>query len=477
MPSRVQNVKDDSLICKQGRFNIIPRSVRPYKATIIKWGLIGYLIRIAIMPLFAQTDLILIARTGVILCQNHQLVLSAYSLGSITWIFASVYALFNPILPNTVLSELTSNTSYTPSFALSSLFHLSQQGISVFLFISKIPYLVFDFALALLLLHMIDNGEKALLAFKLWIINPISIFISYAVGQFDIIPTFFLILALFFFKRRRELPSILSLGVCGALKMFGFLFMLPMALIYLKEHSSLKSKIKHLFLMFIVGFLPLAVSQISIFLTPIYYESANLASPFKFEIHGFFGNAFYSRGELGNPLLISVFSYILEYSFRLGLDTLGSIEIYTIPFIYGLFLSGIVYVRDWSFEKLWKAFLLFLIAYYAFAFFHPQWFVWGLPLLILLVAEDRNRYLNLYLLLIPLFFILTCYWNDYLTSLFMPIIHQAYFWPGPHDLLNYLGFPVYPVISIFRSIFSAVCIIFIVLMLGIDRLLHMSKTK
>jgi Gpi18-like mannosyltransferase len=338
--------------------------------------------------------------------------------------------------------------------------------------VSKIPYLIFDFALALLLLHMIDDGKKASLAFKLWMLSPISILISFAVGQIDIMSAFFLVLALYFFKKRRELSSIVSLGICGIVKMFGMLFILPMALIYLKKRSGLKSKAKHLSLMLIVGFLPLAVDQISTLFTTTYYESANLAWPISNEVIGFFGKTFYSFGQQGNAILRGVFLRFLDFSASFA--TYSFDKIYFTVFIYGLFLLGVVYLKDWSFERVWKAFLVFLLAYYAFALFHPQWFLLAVPLLIFAVAEDRDRYFRLYLLLVALYFVYVCYWNGFFTSMLAPILHQAYFWPGQIELLNNLNLPGYQVINIFRSILSAVFVVFAALILRIDRLLHKS---
>jgi len=266
-----------------------------------------------------------------------------------------------------------------------------------------------------------------------------------------------------------------SIGICGALKMFGLLFVPPMALIWLREHNALnpRTKAKCLFTMLVVGLLPLVISQLATFLTPVYYESANPVWPLKQEIHGFFGNDFIALGQPGNPLIKDVYYFAVDYSIGVGLGSslLYLVLVYSFPFVYGLFLLGMNYVKQWSFTRVWKAFLIFLLAYHAFSFFHPQWFVLALPLLVLLAVEDHDRYFKLYLLLVPLFFLITFYYPDFLTSVFIPSIHSAYFWPGPHDLLNYLGVPVYPTIGIFRTFFAALCIVFIGLIIGLDHLL------
>lgn len=455
------STRDDSQPTNtQDRFSIIPKSVQPYKQEIVKWAIVGYIIRTAMMPLFSHADLIFIARTGLIMLQNHQLVIGPYP-SFITLTFAFTYLLFGPFLPSSIVSQLTSNVSISPN-ALFSLYNLSRSNIITFLFISKIPYLIFDFALAVLLLHMIDDGRMALRAYKLWILNPIAIFISFAMGQFDIIPTFFFVLALYFYKKRKELSSIASIGICGAFKLFGLLFVLPMAIMNLKEHSKVgfKAGARLILTMLVVAFLPLAVSQAVTFLMPTYYESANVAWPLTQEIAGFFGHTFYSLGQPGNPLIISIFNYAVDNSIGFAV---GPILLYSFPFVFALFLIGISYVEKWPFARAWKVFLVFLLAYYAFSFFNPQWFVLALPLLVLLVAENCNRYFGLYILLIPLFFILTFIYPDFLTSIFIPIIHRAFFWPTPQDWLNQLGLPFYPTISVFRTFFAAVCVIFIAL--------------
>jgi Gpi18-like mannosyltransferase len=334
------------------------------------------------------------------------------------------------------------------------------------------PYLVFDIALSILFFYLINDEKKALLAFKLWIANPISIYICYVMGQFDIIPAFFLMLALYFFKKRRELSCIVSIGISAAFKLFGLLFLPPMAIIYSKEHAGLKSKAKHLSIMLIIGALPLVVSQIATLLTPTYYESANLAWPVVSEVNGFYGKTFYIMGQGGNVLNTSLF-YLLNYS--TSLKTVSFDTIYLVILIYGLFLLGVTYFANWSLGKVWKSFLVFLLAYYAFSLFHPQWFLLGLPLLILLVSEDRSRYFGIYVLLVSLFFVFLGYWNDFFTSIFIPIIHQAYFWQGEIDTLNGLGLQGYQIISIFRSLLSAVCIVLIGFILKVDRLFQKSK--
>ena len=68
--------------------------------------------------------------------------------------------------------------------------------LNLHLMLLKIPYLFFDIPIAFMLMKMFDQKWK-LLVFVLWIFNPVDLYATYMMGQFDIIPTFFVILALY----------------------------------------------------------------------------------------------------------------------------------------------------------------------------------------------------------------------------------------------------------------------------------------
>jgi hypothetical protein len=434
---------------------IFPENVRQYALTILKWAVVGYLIRIAIMPLFAHEDVSINALDSFTLLERHQMY-PFYPL-PIYLLFASVYVLFGPFLPQIFTHEILSNTTYWP-VPLFQVYHVTQQGIQTLIFVSKIPMLIFDFALAFLLLHLITDGKKAVLAFKLWMLCPISIFISYFFGQFDVIPTFFLMLAFYFFKKHKVKWSMFSLGLCAAFKVFGLFFVPALVLIYIGEQKNLLSKVRQMFLTVGISIFPLLISKIGSFIIPIYYESANTALLGKFEVTGFWGNAYYLGSQVTNPLLTEL-NYVGQSA---GIGT-SSILSYVFPGVYCLFLFGVVYWRKWSAESL---FLIPLLIFYILNPFYPQWFLWIMPLSVLMAANYRDWFLKLYLLFIPLYFIFICSQNAHLTSnLLSPTILQAYYWPGPIDLLDSIGLPGSRIIDLFRSVFSATFLMYLILIL------------
>lgn len=440
---------------KLGR--ILPETVRSYKTTIVKWMIIGYLIRLAVMPLFIHGDLINIASMGFLLKETHQLLPSSYP-ALISYLFAALYVIFDPVLhSHMIFSDITSNTSYTPT-TLCYGFRLSEPGIFTFFFVSKLPNLIFDFALALLLLHLIDNEKKGLSALKLWMINPVSLYVSFCVGQFDVIPVFFLTLTLYFFKMKKAEWAMLSLGVTTAFKIFGLLLALPLALIFVKENRSSIARMKKTVKLVGVTLLPLVLVILSSFLIADYYISANAAAS-GFDINGFFGKTQYDRGRPIHSYFSGLFFYFIDYSSSLA--TLPGFRdvIYLFPLIYGLFLLGVIHWGDWSFERFWKVTLIFFLVYYSVSLFHTQWFLWAQPLLVLLVVENR-KFLKLYLVSIPLYFVYTLYWFS-----------------GLEPLMNSIGLPGVQTVNLLRSFLSALLIFTALLILIPERIQNIVKKK
>ncbi len=106
------------------------------------------------------------------------------------------------------------------------------------LFILKIPNLFFDLLTgALLCLFLDPKFQKR--ALVLWFFNPISLYIIYAISNFDIVPTFLTILSVYFYKKTKFLSSGISLGVGVSLKIFPLLY-LPFLVLPLLIHKKIK---------------------------------------------------------------------------------------------------------------------------------------------------------------------------------------------------------------------------------------------
>ena len=203
-------------------FNILPHYVAPHGNTLIRWMIVGYIIRVALIPLFPNRDPLALMRVAFVLKERHQLIPTAYP-EPITYFLTFIYIIFDPLLPRGVFSDFFTNTAYTPDL-LSVPFRISEPGLFTYLFITKMPFLAFDLLLGFMLLYLLKDSKQSLLAFKLWMINPVTLYVSYAFGQYDIIPVFFIILSLYFLQNERMKSTMLSLGVASAFKTFGLLF-------------------------------------------------------------------------------------------------------------------------------------------------------------------------------------------------------------------------------------------------------------
>lgn len=418
-------------------FNILPHYVAPHGNTLIRWMIVGYIIRVALIPLFPNRDPLALMRVAFVLKERHQLIPTAYP-EPITYFLTFIYIIFDPLLPRGVFSDFFTNTAYTPDL-LSVPFRISEPGLFTYLFITKMPFLAFDLLLGFMLLYLLKDSKQSLLAFKLWMINPVTLYVSYAFGQYDIIPVFFIILSLYFLQNERMKSTMLSLGVASAFKTFGLLFALPITLFFVKRFTSLKVKVAEFLLLIAICLLPLVLSKTAAYLTPVYYLPTNVASS-QFDINGFFGHTLYLLGRPGSPSLTGLLIFGLDYSLSFKTFALFDDVIYVFPLIYTLLLLALIFRKDMSFKTLWKAMLVFLLMYYATSLFHPQWFLYAQPLLILLVIDDR-KFLKAYVPLILLYFVYIQYWS-----------------PDVVVFLDSIGLHGLQFINVFRSIFSGVCI-------------------
>ena len=93
-------------------------------------------------------------------------------------------------------------------------------NIICYMFFLKIPYLILDIGLAFLLLKTFKNSK----IFYFWLFNPVSIYLIYILGNFDILPSFLTLLSFYFLKKNKLLFSYLSIGIAIALKMYPVIF-------------------------------------------------------------------------------------------------------------------------------------------------------------------------------------------------------------------------------------------------------------
>ena len=76
-----------------------------------------------------------------------------------------------------------------------------------------------------------DDQKKARAVLLFWLLNPIIIYNAYLHGQFDIVPIFFVVLALYLAKQERPAWAAFFIGIAACFKIYPLLFLIPTVLI------------------------------------------------------------------------------------------------------------------------------------------------------------------------------------------------------------------------------------------------------
>lgn len=249
-------------------------------------------------------------------------------------------------LPFEIITRPLINSQIEPTFFNSTDQLFGNPGLFLHLILIKIPLIIFDLltGIVITLLFAQNIRKKAL---WVWMLNPFTLWATSMIGQVDIMPTFFLILSFYLLKKEKNNWAALSLGMGAAMKSFPILIF-PFFL-FLFDKFSDKVKLSILF------FLPLVIS-IGLYIFSSSFRQYALFAPQMDKI-------FYSVIPLsgGEGILITIFGLIA---------------------LFLLFISKKRHTDD---------FLIFsttaLIWVLAFTHFHLHWFLWIMPLLILLFLE------------------------------------------------------------------------------------------
>lgn len=161
------------------------------------------------------------------------------------------------------------------------------------LFLAKIPYLIFDLAAVVIILKAVKNRLLKKASILIWLFNPVSLYGIYMMGQFEIIPDFFVLVGFLALRKNAHL-GIFLLGIAAAFKNYAFLFIIPTILVY---ESSWRGRAK---------LFAIAASPYLIFLLPTIISNAKGA------IYAFFPKVYlaYRKPLEGWPL----YSQIIKYS-------------------------------------------------------------------------------------------------------------------------------------------------------------------
>ncbi len=276
------------------------------------------------------------------------------------------------------------------------------------LYLLKFPYLVADAAGLIILLKLVDP-KRRLMAATLWIFNPITIYSSYMLAQFDIYIAMFLLLAMLFAARGRSLWAAVCIGLAAGFKPFPLLLAPFLG-------QGLWGKTKHIGLS-LLTYLAIISPYLS---SPGFKQYALLANQTE--------KLWFAKISVSGGQYISIF------------------------------LLGLVLLLWWNFYKP-KALSLTgwitstLLLFFSVVHYHVQWFIWIIPSLIIILTTNKK-------LLFPSTVLVVCYITIVLLgeqTLFFGLFGGTFSLASKFTLI-----PVDQFISLVRSVFAATSVYLII---------------
>jgi len=401
---------------------------RQCRRTLYRWLLLGLSIRMFFMPFAAHGDLMAYNWMAHFIISHRAFDIVGFLQASgssglintpfILYFQAFFLFIFAPVMPG-VFTRMGTNFSYGA--------FITDPHVSRALFLLKAPYFFLDLGIALLLLRMFKNKAHGTYAWKFWMVSPIVIFAVYIFSSYDVLVAFLILLSLYYMKINWRKSSAFVLGMGAAAKLF------PLLLAPFLILSSSKSKLKQL------GYVALFCVPLILVFIPNIVRRTTYAIPSLFA---------------GNPE-----GYLFGMRFNVGFfDT-----IFVVVAAYAVIGLGFYFRKERNWELLWRYCYIVMLGYYATSLFHPQYFMWIMPLTALAVVTDK-RFLKLHIMQILCFVVYTFNWGRGLAfGLFQPFSSLLGSLPAPAELISRFV-PSGPVIDIFRSVFSGVSIYMIYLM-------------
>lgn len=251
------------------------------------------------------------------------------------------------------------------------------------LLIVKLPLILFDIGIGLTLTLIVPNGLRKKI-FLYWMLNPFTLWATEAIGQVDIMPTFFMVLAFYLVYKNKLNLSVVSLGIGGALKSFPFLI----APFFIMTAENWVERIKLVVLLFIP-----AIMSVIPYLGSREFRTNALFAP-----------------QLDKTLYAKIYLSGGEEVFINGVILIV---------LYLLYLN-----KKRTFQDVLSYSIIAFLSILAFTHFHIQWIVWVAPLILVRFIEKINEShkISLILLSLSVLVMLFMFESSLQIKLFSPLI-------------------------------------------------------
>ncbi|MCD5401523.1 hypothetical protein LR013_02870 [candidate division NPL-UPA2 bacterium] len=321
------------------------------KNIFLRWIGLGLLLRLIFMPISAAPDLLWFYWRAHLIVYHQEFFLGSSQMLT-HYIHAFFLWLFTPLMPyyETIWTHPWTPTHPTTSAEIEQMFStfftfVSRPHIFRTLFLLKLPFLLFDFGSLFFLHRLVTDPRKRPSLLKFWMVNPISIFVVYIYGRFEVIPIFFILGSLYYVKNNRFHLALLILGISVATRLYPLLLFIP-AIILLGEN------VRERFKLTFWGLLPLGIMAI---------PTALLGQ----------------RGEIGQLMDSPLVNYFFSMNFNLGLR--DNVYIFIVGYAFLLFHAYHHRGELKPFEGILKYSLSIFLLFFATSFFHRQFFMWTIP--------------------------------------------------------------------------------------------------
>lgn len=250
----------------------------------------------------------------------------------LTYYFLGGYqAAISPILGANFTNWLTDASSHAATWV----------GVYRYLILLKLPYLILDIAIALLLTQFFVNFSDKKKAVIYWLFNPFWLILIYVFSNVDIIPVYISLLSIWFLAKEKFLYSGILLGISAGFKAYPLIF-LPFLILYTKNIKQ--------------ALLLLISSLVTLFLVilPFWSES-------------------FKQSALLSGLTTRIFLSNLSIGF-------GEVLLLPLISLTVLFFHGMINQKKEK-DLLWKFPLAALLILFSTIHFHIQWLLWLTPFL------------------------------------------------------------------------------------------------
>lgn len=400
---------------------------------------LGIAIRAALMPITLNGDLVGFARTSASELYGQ----GPYAYSSIYPPFWSFYL---NVLGRFVTVITPSPTWFSTSSQLRQLWDDSY-GLSplhvvslTYVIAEKSSLVPFDVAAGLLLydlaIRFTGDRKAGRLAFGLWFLNPLVIAVSAIHGAFDVIPTLFVLLALFLEFEKRYLFAGTAIAMGALFKIYPILFAPLLLAMTWKGCRAAECDRRRALGLQLVG----TLTPVAVFLAPGLLSQFLSSSTLGVQTgqQGYAGFGFWGffslpgLAQAGMVLGASLYSFVAVLSSAVLISVLVALR-----HVSNQHLNSI---RDTAWVQ--AAFLIVVSAYLIPVVNQPQYTVWVLPFVLLLGLRDRlfkGAYVAFsllptafYLILLggPLLYFLPLWYNYHLIG-FEAYSSTVAYWVGP----------------------------------------------